>query len=357
MRKLKFGFIGGGRIADMHAPAYMNNERAEIYAVCDINEEVAKRRMKEWNCTKYYTNYLDMLEDKEIDAVEIITPHHLHRQMVIDAARAKKHISVQKPMAMNVKECDDMISACKKEGVKLKVFENFVFYPPYVKAKELIEQGEIGEPLTIRLKLGSCGKGGWWTPLTTWVWRLNYSECGGGPAIFDDGYHKFSTALYLFGDVEKVYAWIDRSFVYIDEPAMILWKYKDSEKYGYFEATLSPHITCRSKYYSADERVEIVGEKGVIWITRCTGKLLDIAPLILYKDGKTIYFENIRCDWLDSFWDGTEHFIDCILYDKEPRLTGEQGKKVMQFAIASYISARENREVRPDEITGEERCL
>lgn len=357
MRKLKFGFIGCGRISDMHAPAYLNNERAEIYAVCDKNEEIAKKRMKEWNCSKYYTNYLDLLEDKEIDAVEIITPHHLHKQMVIDAARAKKHISCQKPMAINIKECDEMISACRRENVKFKVFENFVFYPPYVKAKELIENGEIGEPLTIRLKLGSCGRGGWYTPLSTWVWRLNYSECGGGPAIFDDGYHKFSLGLYFLGEVEKVYAWIDRSFVYVDSPAVIVWKYKNAEKYGYFEATLSPHITCRSKYYSADERVEITGTKGVIHITRCTGRLLDIAPLILYKDGKTICFEDIRCDWLDSFRDSVEHFIDCILFDKEPILTGEQAKKVMQLAIASYVSCREKREVSPAEIVGEEKCL
>ncbi len=357
MKKLKFGFIGAGRITDMHVPAFRNNEKAEIYAVCDANEDVAKRRQKEWNCQKYYTNYHDLLNDKNIDAVEITTPHYLHKQMVIDTARAKKAVSVQKPMAMNIKECDEMISACKKEGVKLKVFENFVFYPPYVKAKELIENGEIGEPFTIRFKLGTCGKGGWYTPLTAWIWRLNQTECGGGPAIFDDGYHKFSLALFFFGEVEKVFAWIDRSFVFIDSPAMILWKYKNSEKYGYFEATLSPHITCRSKYYSADERVEITGEKGTIWITRCTGRLLDVPPLILFKDGKTICFENIRCDWVDSFIDSTNHFINCIIEDKDPILTGEQGKKVMQLAIASYISSRERKEIVPDKIIGEEKCL
>lgn len=350
MRKLKFGFIGGGRITDMHTPAYKNNPKAEIYAVCDINEEVAKKRVQEWGCKKYYTDYKELLEDSNIDAVEIITPHQFHKEMVVAAAEAGKHVSVQKPMAMNVKECDLMIEACKKADVKLKVFENFVFYPPYVKAKELIEEGAIGEPLTIRLKLGSAGKGGWYVPLKTWMWHINETECGGGPTIFDDGYHKFSLGIYFFGEIDKVYAWIDRSFVYIDSPAMICWRYKNRKSLGYFETTIAPHMTVKSKYYSADERVEITGTKGVIWVTRCTGKLLDIPPLILYSEGKTVCFEDIRCDWLDSFIDSTNHFIDCILYNQQPSLTGERGKEVLQFALSAHISAKEGREVSPDEI-------
>lgn len=348
--KLKFAFIGGGRITDMHAPAYRNNSKAQLYAVCDVNEQVAKKRAKEWGCEKYYTNYIHVLEDKNIDAVEIMLPHDLHKEVVVAAAAHGKHVSVQKPMAIKIKECDAMIEATKKAGVKFKVFENFVFYPPYVKAKELIEGGEIGEPLSIRLKLGSCGKGGWWTPLATWIWRFNRKEVGGGPAVFDDGYHKFSTAMYFFGDVEKIFAWIDRTFVHVDEPYVGVFKYKKENIIGHMDFTFSPHVTCSSKYYSADERVEIVGTKGVIWVNRCTGKLLDEPALVLFRDGKTIAFEDLRCDWLDSFVDSTLYFIDCILEDKEPRLTGEVGKRVTQFAMAAAQSAQEGREVYIDEI-------
>lgn len=349
-RKLKFGFIGGGRIADLNALGYFNNEKAEIYAICDVDERIAKKRASEWGCEKYFTDYKKLLELEEIDAVEILTPHHLHREMVLAAAEAGKHISLQKPPALNIKEMDEMIEATKKAGVKFKVFENFVFYPPYVKAKELIEEGAIGEPLTIRIKLNSCGRGGWYVPLKSWAWKLNQAAAGEGPAIFDDGYHKFSIAIDFFGDIDEVFAWIDRSFVYIDSPAAIMWKYKNIDCLGSWESSLSPFATCRAKYYSADEWVELTGTEGVILVTRCTGKLLDIAPLILYSDGQTTYFEDIRCDWGDSFMDSAHHFIDCILEDRVPKLTGEVGKKVLQFALATFKSSRELKPISPDSI-------
>src|SRR3989337_2799399 len=122
MSKLKFAFIGGGRITDMHAPAYFNNPKAQLYAVCDVNEETARRRAKEWGCEKYYTDHRKLLEDKNIDAVEIMVPHHLHKEVVLAAAAAGKHVSVQKPMAMTIKECNETIEAAKKAKVKFKVF-------------------------------------------------------------------------------------------------------------------------------------------------------------------------------------------------------------------------------------------
>lgn len=350
MKKLNFAFIGGGRITDMHAPAYRNNAKAKLYAVCDVNEETAKKRAKEWECEKYYTDYHQLLADKNIDAVEIMVPHFLHKEIVVAAAQAGKHVAVQKPMAIKIKECEEMIEVTKKAGVKFKVFENFVFYPPYVKAKELLDNGEIGEPLSIRFKLGTCGKGGWWVPLATWTQRLNKEDTGGGAAVFDDGYHKFSMAIHFFGDVEKIFAWIDRTFVHLDEPYVSVFKYKNKKIIGHMDFTFSPFATCKSKYYSADERVEIVGTKGVIWVNRCTGKLLDVPALVLFCNGKTICFEDLRCDWLASFWDSTCHFIDCILEDKEPSLTGELGKRVMQFTMAAEKSAREDREIFIDEV-------
>ena len=349
MDRVRVGIIGGGRISDLHIPGYRNLPTAELVAVCDVREEVARRRAIEWGLSRFCTDYHDILNDPDIDMVEILAPHNLHAEMSIAAARARKHISVQKPMALTVIECDQMIEAAKKAGVKLKVYENFVFYPPYRKAKELMDAGEIGEPLSIRLHLGTALRGGWWTPLTTWMWHFTESECGSGPAIFDDGYHKFSLAIYFFGEVEKVYGWIDYSFAIVDEPSIISWVHKNGRR-GYMDATLSPNLYVKSKYYSADERVEITGTKGIIWITRCTGQLLDVPPLILYRDGKTLSFNDIRADWQDSFTDSTRDFIDCILTGREPTLTGEKGKEVLRFALSAYESSRLRKEINPNDI-------
>ncbi len=347
---LNFGIIGCGRITDLHAPGYARSDAARIYAVCDVNEKTCDRRMSEWGAEKKYTDYRQLLEDPAIDAVEIITPHHLHKQITIDACRAGKHVSVQKPMALNVAECDEMIAAAREAGVKLKVFENFVFYPPYVKAKELIDDGAIGEPLSIRIRLGGAGRGGWPVPISAWLWRLNEQTCGGGPNIFDDGYHKFSLAIHLLGGVDSVHGWVDRSFGIVDCPAMLSWKFK-SGVVGYLDSTMSPHMTCKSKYYSVDERVEIVGTEGALWVTRCTATLLDEPALLLFRNGGVQTFENIRDDWLDSFIDSTRHFIGCLRDGGDPVLSGERGREVLQFALSALRSSCGGEVVRPGDIT------
>jgi len=350
MNRLNFGIIGCGRISDLHAPGYLKSDRARIYAVCDSSPETARRRKYEWRAEKSYTDYTELLDDPDVDAVEIIVPHHLHRDLAVAACRAGKHVSVQKPMAMTVSECDDMIHAAREAGVTLKVFENFVFYPPYVKAKELVEEGAIGEPLSIRIKLGGGSKGGWKVPLKAWLWRLNEETCGGGPNIFDDGYHKFSLAIHLLGGIESVNGWVDRSYGIIDAPALISWKHNNG-RVGFMDSTLSTNMTVKSKYYSVDERVEITGTEGTIWVTRCTATLLDEPPLMLYSGGRTYSFDGIRSDWLDSFIDSVRHFIGCLLDGGEPLLTGERGREVLQFSHAALKSSRSGSTIRPGEIT------
>lgn len=354
MDKIRIGIIGCGRISDLNALGYLKNDNAKIVAVCDVNEERAEEKAKAWGAKKVYKNYHDLLKDPEVDAAEILTPHHLHAEMTTAAAEAGKHISVQKPMAMNVKEANEMIKAARKAGVKLKIAENFVWYPPFMKAKELLEKGEIGEPILVRIKSGA-GRNGWEVPIEAWGWRFDPEKCGGGPLIWDDGYHLFSLARFLMGEVEKVYAWIDSTEilpgVFLDAPAVIMWKYKGKGKYGMMDGTYSPEMEINSKYYASDNRVEITGSKGYIWVTRCTGQLIDIAPLILYRDRRVTCFDNIEKEWEASFINSTNNFINCILKDEEPRLSGEEGKKVLQFALAVHKSARNHREVAPDSIT------
>ncbi len=350
MTELNVGIIGCGRITDLHAPGYARSRRARIFAVCDVNPELAARRGAEWGAERVYTDYHKLLADPDVQAVEIIVPHHLHKQVCVDACEAGKHVSVQKPMALTVSECDAMIRAARENNVKLKVFENFDFYPPYVKARELIEDGAIGQPLSVRIHLGGGARGGWKVPLSAWLWRLNEQTCGGGPNIFDDGYHKFSIAIDFFGPIESVNGWVDRSFGIVDAPAMISWKYKNGMA-GYLDSTFSPHMTMKSKYYTADERVEITGSEGVLYLSRCTARLLDEPVLTLCRGGVTTAFEDLRDDWVDSFTDSTLHYIGVLLDGGEPRLTGERGRQVLQFAHAAIKSSNSGEPVRPDDIT------
>lgn len=350
--KIRFAIVGCGRISDLHARAYNGSDDAEIFAVCDVNEDLAKKRMVEWGAKKVYTDYEELLKDNEIDAVELLVPHGLHMPMTVAAAQAKKNISVQKPMATSVADAKKMVKAAKDEGVVLKVFENFVFYPPYLKAKELLESGAIGKLITVRMSMTSAGRGGWDIPVEVWVWRLDKVKGGGGLQVFDDGYHKFSQAYDIGGEVEKVYAWIDYTNEVVDSPSFIMWKYKEGQRarYGRYDLTHAYDMFINSPYYATDDRMELVGSEGIISINGCTGDMLCEPPLVLYREGETRAFHNIVNDWGQAFVDSGRHFFKCLKEGGDPILSGEAGVKVTQFTLAAELSNAEGREVKPEEV-------
>ncbi len=354
MPKLGVGFIGCGRILDLNILGYLDRDDVEVAAFCDVSEDRLRQRAEEYGAygpARTYLDPADMLSDAQIDIVEVLTPHHLHHRMVLDCIKAGKHVSVQKPPAATLEEMEDMITAAGEAGVKLKVFENFVFYPPYLRAKELFEAGEIGEPVSFRYKMASSlAPGGWDVPLESWAWRIVEEMCGGGPCLWDDGYHKWSVAIDLLGDVEKVFAWIGSKEVLpgvaVDAPGIVAWRYdREPDLFGVCDSSLCKDLFIESKYYAIDERMELTGEKGVLWVTKCTADMLKVPPVLLYKDGRLTAFDDMPQDWGDSFRASTHHFIDCVTGGGEPRLSGARGREVLRFALAMMRSARENREI------------
>ena len=356
MKKLRVGFIGAGAIADLHYLGYKDNPKAELYAICDVDEALLQQRASAWGVEKTYTDYRDLLADPLVDAVEIITPHHLHAEMGIAALDAGKHVSMQKPMAVNMAECDALISAAQGSTKLFRVFENFRFYPPMRKAKQLLDAGAIGEPLSIRIKCvqGSSGED-WEIPYRRWAWRFDPAQSGGGRVILDYGYHLFSIALWYLGPIEKVFAWITYRPIQhewlLDSPAVVIWKYRDAQKYGSYEAITSDDIVVPTKYgRPEDEWVELTGSRGFIWINRCTSMLLDRPPLEMYRDGETTAFSTVDADWGASFIAGVHDFVDAIVEGRQSPLTGQEGKRVLQFCRAAQLSAKEGREVNPEEM-------
>ena len=352
MSPLRVAIVGCGRIADLHVLGYRDRPDATLAAVCDTRREVAAARASAWGVGKVYTDYGALLADPEIDLVELLTPHHLHAEMTVAACRAGKHVSVQKPMAMTTAEADGMIDAARRAGVTLRVYENFVFYPPHVRMREMIHAGEIGEPQMIRMHV-STGKSAtaWRVPLSAWLWRFQQRKSGGGPLVFDHGYHLFSLAYYLMGDVKRIYAWLDKSRVYpgvsLDAPATIMFQFTEPRRYGVLDFAHTPHMVMDSIYYADDDRVEVIGDKGILIVNRCTAKTLDLPPLMLFKDGRTTAITVERHEWHDSFIDCTRHLLDALAAGRPAQLDGVTGRKVLAFAIAAHVSSAEGREVSP----------
>ena len=189
MDTIGVAIIGCGRISDLHEMGYRGREDACIVAVCDKKRKNARAKAKAWGVDRVYADYQRVLADPKIDLVELLVPHHLHAEMTVAACEAGKHVSVQKPMALTVAEANQMIEAAERAGLVLRVYENFVFYPPHVRAKEMIEAGEIGEPQMIRLHVSTGTRdASWKVPLSAWLWRFDEKRCGGGPLVFDHGY-------------------------------------------------------------------------------------------------------------------------------------------------------------------------
>jgi predicted dehydrogenase len=358
MNPIRVAIVGCGRISDLHQLGYRDRTDARILAVCDTNLTRARKKAREWGAEKVYTDYQQLLNDKQVDLVELLTPHHLHCPMTVQAAQAGKHISVQKPMALSALEADQMITAAKAAGVMLRVYETFVYYAPAVRAHELIEAGDIGEVRAVRMHVSTgTGDTAWKVPLSAWLWRFNEKQCGGGPLVFDHGYHLFSLGYYLGGPVEKVFAWIDQTpireaggVVKIDAPAAIVFQFKASHRYGQLDIEYTPKMRIYSDYYADDDRIEVIGDKGILFINRYTTKTVDLPELMVFKDGKTRSIPVKGVEWHDSFIAATRDCIDMMKTGQQPRLDGPTGKAVLQFTLAALQSAEKGREVRPDDV-------
>ena len=355
--RIRMGILGAGRIADLQVLGYLEHPKVEIVAVCDRDPALVRARAAAWGAAHAYTNAEQLFADPDVDAIDVLTPHHLHAEHAIAALEAGKHVSLQKPPTRTLEELDRVAAAAARSGRLLRIFENFAYYPPHRKAKELIDAGAIGVPLSVRVKTaGGRPDRGWQVGLSSLAWRMNREACGGGPTTFDHGYHCFQMGRHFIpAEVERVHAFIHWSRIgedaWYDGPALISWKYAGAvPRYGSWEVIASLGMAVRSKYYVSDDRLEIHGTEGILWVNRCTGQLLDEPSLVLYREGETRAFHELPADWADSFRLGTRDFADALLEGRACFQDVADARKTLAFALAAAKSAAEAREVPLAEI-------
>ena len=356
---VRVALVGCGRIADLQSLGYRDHPRATLLAVCDTDGALARKRADEWRVPKVYTDLEHLLADPDVDAVDILTPHHLHSAHAIAALDAGKHVSLQKPPTHSLADFDAVAAAAAAAGTTFKVYENFMFYPPHVLARSVIDAGEIGDVLSVRIVTagGRLDAGqGWVVPAAANAWRLDPSLCGGGMMTFDHGFHCFHMGRYFVDhEVDAVHAFINvielGNGLQLDAPALISWRYAGTPaRFGSWELVASLGLDVLSKYYVSDDRIEIRGSSGIVWINRCSGQLLEEPPVVLYRDGELRSFHRVETDWATSFRDATFDFIDAIREGRPPRLDASDARATLAFALAAQRSAAERREVRVAEL-------
>ncbi|MDK2789246.1 MAG: hypothetical protein PWP07_2491 [Epulopiscium sp.] len=195
MQKIKTGIIGTGFIGPAHIEALRRLGYVEVVALADINDEVAKQKAELLNIGKYYGDYKNLLDDKEIEVVHVCTPNHLHYNISKEALLAGKHVVCEKPLAMNSSEADDLIKIAKEKNLVNAVHFNLRFYPLMHHAKKMIENGELGRIFAVN---GSYQQD-WLFYETDFNWRLQPEFSGDSRAVADIGSHWLDLIEFVTG--------------------------------------------------------------------------------------------------------------------------------------------------------------
>lgn len=166
MKELKLGVIGAGDFSSFHLDGIRKAPNATAVAICDLREERAKAQAEKFYVPDYYTNHHELLAREDIDAVTLPLPDQVHKQIAIDALRAGKHVLCEKPMALSLDECKEMIRVARETGNQLMVGQIGRYTPGFLQAKALLDSGAIGELFMVESEYAHDysaigGQGGW----------------------------------------------------------------------------------------------------------------------------------------------------------------------------------------------------
>ncbi len=353
MDRVRLAIVGCGNISRLNAPGYLQHPRCDVVALCDTAPERAKQRAREWGIEpRLYSDLAQVLNDGAVDAVELLTPTWLHADQIVAALEAGKHVSCQKPLCVTVAEADRIAAAVARSRTTFRVTENFLYYPPIVKAKELLDAGAIGEPSLVRIHTTRAQRiEGLTLELEpdAMVWRRDPARNPGG-VLFDDGVHKYATAAYWIGEIGEVSAIVTRGKDFIMEtPSVATWRFKDRDCLGIVDYTYAADMTMRGRYVRVDEFFEIHGSRGIIWVTRCSGEMLDLPPVQVIRGTETVSYQ-VPMDWRLGFDGAAADFIDGLLEGRQPAQDVAAAKRMLQVPLAIYESGRTGRAVRPDSV-------
>jgi predicted dehydrogenase len=343
-RPVRAAFIGLGRIYDLNVRAYIDNPDVEVVALVDPSEARRAERQQDWPGARTFATAADLAASGvEVDAVEALLPIPLHVDGVVELLGYGWHVNLQKPMCNDLPSAQVMLDAARANDRVLRVMENYLFYEPLRKLKETVESGELGDVAGYHMKMVASGRGGWDVPASSYDWQFQQMQRGRGILVFDDGWHKLATALWLFGPIKEVRAWIGGTEVVpgveIDAPSTLVWEHHNGIR-GVWDITLAVDMYLRSDYYTNDERWEVTGRRGFARVNRCTGRGIQQPSLEVYADGEMRSSHALDDDWASSFRDSGRHWLRWLRTGEGPLLwSGDDAVDVLRFALAAYASS------------------
>lgn len=303
MKTLKVGLVGSGMMGKAHTvaltaiPKFFSPPPAEVqfYIVSDVNEDLAKDSARRLGYERWTANWQDVIRNPEIEAVYIVTPNHVHREIAVAAAQAGKHIMCEKPLAMNAAEAKEMYDAVTTARVKHMVGFNYRKNPAILYAKRLIEEGALGE---IRHFRGTLLQDWAIDPNTPLSWRFQAAVAGSG-ALGDLASHVLDAARFLVGDIASVVAMTD---TYIKERPVLTGAF---DKMGSKIEQGIANIP-RGKV-DVDDAVAFLtrfenGAMGSIWASRFAGGRKVYLTLEVNGSKGSVFFNHERMNEIQIFF-------------------------------------------------------
>lgn len=327
--------IGCGRAGMIHARNYNGNLRhARLIAICDPSAENLAVAQQELQLDYQYTDYREALNNPAIDAIVVVTPTQFHRDIVIAAAQQKKHVFCEKPMAVTEQECDEMIAACKENGVKLQLGFMRRFDESFRRGKEAIDSRAVGD--TTLLKSLTHG------PSEPKEWMFDIAKSGGPVAEVNS--HDFDTLRwYANAEITMIHV-IGHNFRSPEKAEQYPDYYDTCAVLMQFSNGILGMIDgAQYVQYGYDARAEILGTHGIIKVGRQNNNNVEVVT----RDKSII--ADAMPSWTklykDAYVKEAEAFIEAILNDTETQVTGHDGKMALVMVREGLRSLREKRPV------------
>jgi len=303
----------------------MNNclhlQNAQLTAVADVSKKALNLAKRAGVCTTY-RDYHKLLEDPNVDAVIIALPTHLHAESAQAAAQAHKHILLEKPLARNTQEGQQILDAARKNNVKLMIGHPARFNQPYRQLKAKIESGELGEiqivyatnvasgPFTHRAEADAP------SPVPEWWWN---PQLTGGGALIDLGSHMINLTRWLFGEVADAKAYLGHRFnLEMEDHAVCTLKFKQGQigiiNVGWFSQ-------------QNDVKIEVQGTAGHATTAHAPPSKIKTAIQLMLRRTPSFYLPYLA---------EVQHFVDCIQRDRQPKPSGLDGLKDLLVIEKAY---------------------
>lgn len=356
MQKIKTGIVGCGKVAHLHAAALANLAESEFTAVYSRSQSKADEFGGQYS-VKGYSDLEAFMRDSGVQAILLCTPHPFHVDPTVMAAKYGVHVLIEKPLASSLEHCDTMIKTMKDANLKLGMISQRRWYAPVRRVKDAIESGKIGTPV-----LGTVTLLGWRDKeyYDSDPWRGSWKDEGGG-VLVNQSPHQLDILQWYMGDIDEVFGFwanLNHEYIEVEDTAVALIRFKNG--------ALGNIVVSNSQNPALYGNVHVHGSNGASIGVKTDGGAMFIAgrskveePPI--NDVWTVSGEVEMLDqWVEedskkfSEVDATKYyhelqiqdFLHAIAEDREPVVTGEEGRKTVELFTAIYRSNRDGKSVK-----------